>query len=118
MISLQWGFFCIPCNNKPKESPLISRTSDLQFRSLQHCVTATVTLTIKRKSRSKGRNNIGANSRMIITLADLKCWPSVNEGRNILVGVTHPLERCGQDTGQAKTRQTPPRKIAATDNRH
>ncbi|KRZ82844.1 hypothetical protein T08_3022 [Trichinella sp. T8] len=54
---------------------------------------------------------------MIITLADLKCWPSVNEGRNILVGVTHPLERCGQDTGQAKTRQTPPRKIAATDNR-
>ncbi|KRZ50853.1 hypothetical protein T02_15778 [Trichinella nativa] len=54
---------------------------------------------------------------MIITLADLKCWLSVNERRNILVGVTHPLERCGQDTGRAKTRQTPPRKIAATDNR-
>ncbi|KRX34511.1 hypothetical protein T05_676 [Trichinella murrelli] len=54
---------------------------------------------------------------MIITLANLKCWPSVNERRNILVGVTHPLERCGQDTGRAKTRQTPPRKIAATDNR-
>ncbi|KRX70091.1 hypothetical protein T06_2692 [Trichinella sp. T6] len=54
---------------------------------------------------------------MIITLADLKCWLSVNEIRNILVGVTHPLERCGQDTGRAKTRQTPPRKIAATDNR-
>ncbi|KRX14648.1 hypothetical protein T07_3633 [Trichinella nelsoni] len=54
---------------------------------------------------------------MIITLADLKCYRSVNETRNILVVMTYPLERCGQNTGRAKTRRTPPSKIAATDNR-
>ncbi|KRY45610.1 hypothetical protein T03_13453 [Trichinella britovi] len=45
------------------------------------------------------------------------CWLIVNERQNILVGVTHPLEQGGKDTGRAKTRRTPPRKIAATDNR-
>ncbi|KRZ84032.1 hypothetical protein T08_16121 [Trichinella sp. T8] len=54
---------------------------------------------------------------MIITLAYLKCWLSVNERRNILVGVTHPLEQSWQDSGRAKTRRTAQRKIAATDNR-
>ncbi|KRX21421.1 hypothetical protein T07_164 [Trichinella nelsoni] len=43
-------------------------------------------------------------------LADLKCCPSVNERRNILIGVTYPLERCAQDTGRAKTRRTSVRK--------
>ncbi|KRZ48244.1 hypothetical protein T02_8579, partial [Trichinella nativa] len=64
----------------------MSRTSDLQFRSLQHCATAT-------------------------------CWLSLNERRNILVGVIHPLEQSGKDIGRAKPRRTPLRKIAATDNR-
>ncbi|KRX35659.1 hypothetical protein T05_8364 [Trichinella murrelli] len=54
---------------------------------------------------------------MIITLAYLKCWLSVNERRNILVGVTHPLEQSWQDSGRAKTRRTAQRKITATDNR-
>ncbi|KRY07689.1 hypothetical protein T12_5207 [Trichinella patagoniensis] len=54
---------------------------------------------------------------MVITLADLKYWLSVNERRNILVGVTQPLEQSGKDTWRAKTRRTPPRKIAATNNR-
>ncbi|XP_003369337.1 hypothetical protein Tsp_04753 [Trichinella spiralis] len=84
---------------------------------LQHCVTAAVAVTVKRKSRSKGRNNVGANARKIITLGDLKCWSSVNERRNILVSVTHLLKRCAQDTGRTKTRRIPQRKIAATDNR-